>query len=738
MLINYHCSMKLNQFPNTYISLLHDSEKKPEIHLPSLKMSDIPPKYGAFFSVNGVNGARRKENLSHVTGVYCDFDYTDEVPELQDLPVDWMDAPPSIVNRSKNGYHCIWLLPEPIEVNDENRDDLILTVEGINRWFVTNWGSDNACVDVARLLRIPGTEHRKNPDEPFTVTTVHESDDRYTLERLTKLFPPVIKEVVEPVYGALTDDADARISRMLEIDKIRRLWNGELEGDDSSLDQSLCNHLAFWLAKDPIAMEQAWLRSPIGQREKTQKRADYRKLTIDKAVATTRDVYTPREIIRITEDVITDINLDTLMSVIKNKGKDNEYVEYLSNDENIIRILQHYKIAKHDLFRNKSYLRINNEWKLRSDGTDGEVYSWLVNKFDFLSKVQLLKVAKLLNYVQYRNTYDSAQDALNAIKWDGEARLDIWLHKTFRVEDDLYHREVGRKWLMGMAARILNPGSKFDGVLIVHGGQKVGKSTVFLILAGALENHVEFTDLHVKEMAQDMQGKLIVEFSEGAIFSKADSETLKSIVTRQTDTFRVPYEAHARDFYRRCVFAVTANNDDLLKDSTGGRRWWAIELPDDMRVYPPRRQVDFAWIEEHRDQLLAEAAHRVKAGEEYWEIDDDELRKRQKSITATEQDEDLFHQWYHGLRAGQQNEGITVREAYVGAYKNDYRGEPLDITTVSIKKADEMRVARILKKIGLEKKKTNGVVVWRPGQDFDRDYTFRFPKTDHEYRDTSF
>ena len=135
--------------------------------------------------------------------------------------------------------------------------------------------------------------------------------------------------------------------------------------------------------------------------------------------------------------------------------------------------------------------------------------------------------------------------------------------------------------------------------------------------------------------------------------------------------------------------------------------------------------------------MFAEAAQRVKSGEEFWEMDEYELQKRQKSITATEQDEDLFYDWYHALGAFEQNQGITVRQAYCRAYRVDYRGEPLDEVTASIKKSDEMRVSRILKKIGLEKRHTRDGKYWFPGEGFDRNFAIKFPKTVHEKEDAN-
>lgn len=730
--------MQLKDFPNRFIALIHDSDKKkPIIEKKSLSKKDIPPGYGAFFTVNGFVGERKKSKLTHVSGVFADIDQKQGKVSLQDIQqMTFVDLPPTIINETKNGYHCIWKLAEPIVVIDDNRAELIETVEGIQRRFVSLYQADNAAVDVGHLLRIPGTEHRKNPTDPFVITTVYEGEDTYTLEELSRVYEPVKKEApVEVAVGVFTDDVSARLAKMLRKDKVKQLYDGEL-GQKSEQDQALCNHLAFWFAKDMEVMRSVWLQSPLGQREKVQKRKDYQDLTLSKAITNTTEMYDPHHGQLIADASSDDeIDLDTLMSVTKNKGKDTEYEQILDNDENIIRILSHYGIARYDSFKNRSYVKVGGEWLRRDDGADGKVYSWIVGKFPFLAAVPQRKVAQMITVVQYRHTFDSAQDYLNSITWDGVPRLSQWLHSVFYVEDDKYHQEIGRKWWMGLASRILNPGCKFDNVLIIQGGQRVGKSTVFLIIAGE-ENHIEFTETHVKEMTQDMQGKLVVEFAEAAIFSKADTETLKSIVTRQTDTFRVPYEAHPRDFKRRCVFAVTANNDDILKDSTGGRRWWVVDLPSDMKVYPPKRMANFAWLKEHRDQLFAEAAARVLSGEEFWELDDYELKKRQRAITATEQDEDLFYNWYHTLSAAEQNRGVSIRDAYCGAYKVDYRGDPLDITTTSIKKTDEMRVGRILSKIGLVKKRerlgSGRLVLWVPGEDFDRDYTIKFPVSKHE------
>jgi len=193
--------MKLSLFPNTFITLIHDSDKsQPLIDKKKLNIALIPAGYGAFFTVNGFKGSRRKENLTHVTGVFADFDYKGvPIPGLQDMPFDWMSSAPNIINRTKNGYHCIWKLDESIEVTDDNREELIANVEGIHRFMRDNWGADGGAIDIGHLIRVPGTEHRKQPQEPFMITTVHEDEEYRSLVQLIEMFPPVSKPLVVPI-----------------------------------------------------------------------------------------------------------------------------------------------------------------------------------------------------------------------------------------------------------------------------------------------------------------------------------------------------------------------------------------------------------------------------------------------------------------------------------------------------------------------------------------------------------
>jgi P4 family phage/plasmid primase-like protien len=78
--------------------------------------------------------------------------------------------------------------------------------------------------------------------------------------------------------------------------KFRALFdNGDISGYESpsNADQALANILAFWTGKDPAQIERLFSLSALGQRDKWQ-RADYRRMTIDRAINDCGNVYNPK------------------------------------------------------------------------------------------------------------------------------------------------------------------------------------------------------------------------------------------------------------------------------------------------------------------------------------------------------------------------------------------------------------------------------------------------------------
>jgi primase-polymerase (primpol)-like protein len=78
---------------------------------------------------------------------------------------------------------------------------------------------------------------------------------------------------------------EAVVASLCSDPALAALYGGDLSGyggDHSGADQALCNALSA-RSGNRAQVERLWLNSPLGQREKTQSRADYRQRTVERA-----------------------------------------------------------------------------------------------------------------------------------------------------------------------------------------------------------------------------------------------------------------------------------------------------------------------------------------------------------------------------------------------------------------------------------------------------------------------
>jgi P4 family phage/plasmid primase-like protien len=184
----------LSKFPNTIIRYFDEAKKGAPITPTEYNPQNVPPTYGAYFSVNGFkDNSKEKKNITNINALHLDLDKVNGVKlAKEDVLATFFEknAEPSILVETKNGYHGYWLLEEPQQVTDINREALINLVEGMNYTIAETIGTDTSTADVSRVLRIPGSMHRKNVNDQFLIRIVLESDMRYTLDELRTLFPP--------------------------------------------------------------------------------------------------------------------------------------------------------------------------------------------------------------------------------------------------------------------------------------------------------------------------------------------------------------------------------------------------------------------------------------------------------------------------------------------------------------------------------------------------------------------
>ena len=209
-------------------------------------------------------------------------------------------------------------------------------------------------------------------------------------------------------------------------------------------------------------------------------------------------------------------------------------------------------------------------------------------------------------------SYHPIREFLSSLpEWDKVPRVDTILVDYLGAADNAYVRAVTRKTLCGAIARVMNPGCKFDTMLVLNGPQGKGKSTLISKLCGEWFNDsLLLNDTKDKTAAEKLQGYWILEIGELAGLKKTEIETLRGFLSRQNDIYRASFGRRATPHPRQCVFIGTTNAENgYLRDTAGNRRFWPVKTPGDAG------RASWEMTEEEIRQIWAEALVRYKEGE---------------------------------------------------------------------------------------------------------------------------
>ena len=219
--------------------------------------------------------------------------------------------------------------------------------------------------------------------------------------------------------------------------------------------------------------------------------------------------------------------------------------------------------------------------------------------------------------------------------WDGVKRVDTLLIDYFGAEDIGYTRAVMRKTLVAAVARIYNPGTKYDSVLIINGPQGIGKSTFFAKLGGQwFSDSLTLTDMRDKSGPEKLQGYWILELGELAGMKKADIETVKSFLSRVDDKYRASYGLNVENHPRQCVIVGSTNSEaGFLRDITGNRRFWPVKVTGNSTKKP------WQIADEEIRQIWAEAKVLYEKGEKLYLEGEDAVQAMMEQSDAMEADD---------------------------------------------------------------------------------------------------
>jgi hypothetical protein len=307
-----------------------------------------------------------------------------------------------------------------------------------------------------------------------------------------------------------------------------------------------------------------------------------------------------------------------------------------------------------------------------------------------------------INAVAELEAFDSAQNWLAGLVWDGLPRVNEFLAKGFGAEPGAYSEAIGLYLWTALAGRIIEPGVKADMVPVAQGPQGIRKSSAVQALCPAPEFFAEL-DLSVKEddLNRLMKGRMVLEMGELAGMRAREVEDLKRFVAAQYNVWVEKWATVTTTYARRCIFFGTTNADTFLADSTGSRRW----LPFHAGVIGI---CDPDWIMANRDQLWAEGVALFKANGVLWREAEALARDVHEEFTVQDSWDVLIAKWVDTPGF----DGAVPSASYVTTV--DVLVKALNMQAGQVNRSAETRVGAVLQRLGFNRvrRRVDGSLRW--------------------------
>lgn len=244
------------------------------------------------------------------------------------------------------------------------------------------------------------------------------------------------------------------------------------------------------------------------------------------------------------------------------------------------------------------------------DADEAQLYGWVADNYGVQFPEN--KFIKALTIVTDKRRFNPLREYIQQLpEWDGVPRVDTLLVDYLGAANTAYTHAVTRKTLVGAIQRVLEPGCKFDTVLVLDGKPGIGKSTLLRKLGGQyFSDSLSLADTRDKSAAEKLQGVWIMEIGEMQGTRKADIDVMKGFLSRQVDEYRAAYGRVVERHPRTAIICGTTNSTTgFLRDTTGNRRFWPVTVNGGGTLSV------WEMTEETRAQIWAEAMIFVAEGE---------------------------------------------------------------------------------------------------------------------------
>jgi hypothetical protein len=288
-----------------------------------------------------------------------------------------------------------------------------------------------------------------------------------------------------------------------------------------------------------------------------------------------------------------------------------------------------------------------------------------------------------------RNRYHPIKKYFRSLKWDGKSDHIALLASYFQDEQGIFYEWL-KRWLIGAVAKVEGSGSNQNFMLVLDGGQGLGKSQFVRWLCPIPELFLESPlNPDDKDSLIRLISKFIWEVGElGSVTRRADREALKRIISMQQVTVRASYGKNDTDKPACASFIGTVNNEGggFLNDPTGSRRYAVATITAIDWAYSTDINIDDIWAQAYALYELGEP----------WELRGDDAARRDEINSGYEQGDPL--------------QDMVLTKFIVNPDKGDDSEwrltSPQILNILSLQpdnRALTMRLATVLKSAGLKK-----------------------------------
>ncbi len=247
------------------------------------------------------------------------------------------------------------------------------------------------------------------------------------------------------------------------------------------------------------------------------------------------------------------------------------------------------------------------------------------------------KMWDAVSFVAHQYEISPPRQYLKNINWKGDKNAIRKLLPTYLgAEDTELNAWIMEHMILGLVKRFFEPGSKFDEMMVLVGGQGIGKSTFARYLAIKDDWFCTIENIQGKDSVMNLMGKTVVEIEEFVALRNAKSANeAKSFLSKLSDRIRIPYEKFSTDLPRTCILIGTLNERTFLNDHTGERRYLPVECLKENRKKAIYIDKDFQGeqtekeyldlIREDFNQALAYGYKLYKENKHSWTIPKDLL-----------------------------------------------------------------------------------------------------------------